>query len=276
MRQMCAGLVLALLALMVGMTMPVPAHACGADSDCMVGERSYRIVMPAGHDGASKVPVIAFAHGYKGSAAGVMRNRSLRGLAGDLGAALLAFNADGDSWILPNHPRQMESDGAAEFAYVDAVLADATMRFALDAERIMATGFSGGGMLVWNLACARSGSFAGFAPIAGTFWLKPPERCAAPITSIVHIHGDRDKTVPLEGRAIGPTKQGEVDAALALYQQFGDFGAPQDRTYGDLRCTERGNADGAILEFCLFPGGHSLRTEHLRHAWQRLSDAGQL
>lgn len=254
----------------------MPALACGPDSDCLVGDRSYRIAMPDGHDGATHVPVIAYAHGYQGSSAGAMKNGSLRRLATDLGAALLAFNSNGGSWILPNHPRQMDSDGAAEFAYVDAVLADAMARFAIDEARIMATGFSGGGMLIWNLACARSGSFAGFAPVAGTFWLKPPETCSAPVTSIVHIHGDADNVVPLDGRPIGPTKQGEVSDALALYTGFGAFEAPEAATYGDLRCEERGNATGQILDFCLFPGGHSFRTEHVRHAWDRLKEAGQL
>lgn len=265
-----------LVTVFIGILGVSPVLACGSDTDCMVGERSYRIVMPERHDGVSKVPVIAYAHGYQGSAAGVMRNGSLRGLASDLGAALLAFNSAGGSWILPNHPRQMDSDGAAEFAYVDAVLADAAERFSLDTDRIMATGFSGGGMLVWNLACARSGRFAGFAPVSGTFWLKPPTTCTAPVTNIVHIHGDRDKVVPLDGRPIGPTKQGEVSEALALYKDFGRFGTPEDNTYGSLRCEERSNTEGKLLEFCLFPGGHSFRTEHVRHAWQRLVDAGQL
>lgn len=259
-----------------GLICASPALACGPDTDCVVGDRTYRIVMPDGHDGLTKVPVIAFAHGYQGTAAGVMRNRSLRGVASDLGAALLAFNSSDGSWMIPNRPRQMDSDGAAEFAYVDAVLKDATARFALDANRIMATGFSGGGMLIWNLACVRSGSFAGFAPIAGTFWLKPPETCAAPVTSIVHIHGDNDKVVPLDGRPIGPTVQGKVSEAFALYESFGDFGGVTRTTYGDLSCEERQNATGHLLDFCLFPGGHSFRTEHVRHAWQRLVDAGQL
>ena len=254
----------------------LPALACGPDTDCMVGERSYRIVMPEGYDGSTPVPVIAYAHGYQGSSAGVMRNGSLRGLASDLGAALIAFNSAGGSWILPNHPRQMDSDGSGEFEYVDAVLEDATARFPLDGTRIMATGFSGGGMLIWNLACARSGSFAGFAPVSGTFWLKPPETCSAPVTSIVHIHGDADKVVPLDGRPIGPTKQGEVSEALALYETFGAFNGPKSVSYDGLRCEERNNDAGDVLDFCLFSGGHSFRTEYIRHAWERLSAAGQL
>ena len=254
-----------------------PAIACGAETDCVVGDRSYRIALPEGHDGSTIVPVVAFAHGYQGSAAGVMRNGSLRRMVSDLGAALIAFNAEDGSWNLPNHPRDRDSDGSREFAYVDAVLDDAAARFALDSDRIMATGFSGGGMLVWNLVCARSGSFAGFAPIAGTYWLEPPEVCDMPVASVLHIHGNADKTVPLDGRAIGDTKQGEVDEALAMYRAFGGFGPPQ-RTDNDagLVCDESTNPKGDLLSFCLFEGGHSFRTEHLRYAWDRLKRAGKL
>ncbi|WP_300037015.1 prolyl oligopeptidase family serine peptidase [uncultured Roseobacter sp.] len=253
------------------------ALACGQDSDCMVGERSYRLAMPEGHDGTSKVPVVVFAHGYRGTAAGVMRNGSLRRAVSDLGAALIALNADGGSWMLPNHPRDMDNDGASEFAYVDSVLADAAQQFAIDDARIMVTGFSAGGMLVWNLACARSDSFAAFAPIAGTFWLEPPETCAGPVASIIHIHGSSDRTVPLEGRAIGPTKQGEVDEALAMYQGYGAYGAFSSPVrYGDLACEEADNPSGDMMKFCLFDGGHSFRTEFVRFAWEQFRQSGRL
>lgn len=254
-----------------------PVFACGADTDCMLGERSYRIALPEGYDGSTDVPVVVFAHGYRGSAAGVMRNGSLRGLASDLGAALIAFNSKEGMWDLPHHPHYTQSDGSEEFAYADAVLDDAIARFPLDAERIMLTGFSSGGMLVWNLACARSDRFAGFAPIAGTFWLEPPDECDMPVASVVHIHGDADKTVPLTGRAIADTKQGEVAEALAMYGAFGGFGPmgpPVSRP--GLTCEESTNAEGDLLSFCLFEGGHSFRTEHVRYAWERLSAAGRL
>ena len=170
----------------------------------------------------------------------------------------------------------MGSDGAAEFAYFDAVLEDAAARFAIDLTRVVATGFSAGGMMVWNLACARSALFAGFVPIAGTYWAEPPATCEAPVASIIHIHGDRDKTVPLLGRSIGPTKQGEVPASLDMYRNFGGFGAAENARYGALACEERRNPSGARLDFCLFSGGHSFRTEHLRHGWEQLEQAGRL
>lgn len=256
--------------------LPFSAFACGANSDCMLGDRHYRIAMPEGHDGATKIPAILFAHGYRGSAVGVMRNNSLRRLASELGAALIAGKSVGPSWDLPNNPREMDSTGEAEFAYFDAVMSDATARFAIDPARVMATGFSGGGMMVWNLICARSGDFAGFAPIAGTFWLEPPETCEMPVASIVHIHGDADRIVPLNGRVIGPTKQGEVSEALEMYRAFGGFKEAQRADQGDLRCAQSQNDVGKIMDFCLFSGGHSFRTEHVRHAWMRLRAMGAL
>lgn len=260
----------------LGLLLSGPALACGPDTDCRIGERTYRLAMPEGHDGVTPVPAIVFSHGYRGTARGVMRNRSLRGLASDLGAALIAVKSGDQDWIIPNAPRHQDTDGEQEFAYFDAVLEDAAARYAIDRNRIVATGFSAGGMMTWNLACARPEKFAGFIPIAGTFWLQPPETCAAPATSIVHIHGDTDKTVPLLGRPIGPTRQGRVPDALEMYSRFGAFSLPQMAKYDDLTCKEQSSDAGDILEFCLFEGGHSFRTEHLRHGWQRLVEAGRL
>ena len=155
-------------------------------------------------------------------------------------------------------------------------MADAATRFALDAGRVMVTGFSAGGMMVWNLACSRPDLFAGFAPIAGTFWKAPPQSCAGPVASIVHIHGSEDRTVPLSGRVIGPTKQGDVGEALAMYQEYGRFGSAEMARVGDMDCARHSNVTEDVLEFCTFPGGHSFRREFLRYAWDRLVAAGKL
>ncbi|MEM9575844.1 MAG: alpha/beta fold hydrolase [Pseudomonadota bacterium] len=250
--------------------------ACGSNSDCPVGERFYRIFLPEAGSAADPMPALVFAHGFRGTARGVMRNPKLRALASDLGAALIAVKSVGPGWDLPNGPRTLNSDGSSEFAYFDAVLEDATSRFPIDRNRIVVTGFSAGGMMVWNLACARPDRFAGFVPIAGTFWLKPPETCARPVASIIHIHGDQDKTVPLLGRQIGPTKQGEVPAALDMYATFGSFARPERRSYEGLSCKERRTGGGDVLDFCLFSGGHRFDPAHLRHGWERLEAAGRL
>ena len=200
----------------------------------------------------------------------------LRRLVSDMGLAFIAVKSDGPGWDIPGTPSNMESTGKAEFAYFDAVIGDATNRFDIDGDRILMTGFSAGGMMAWNLACARPDLFAGFAPISGTFWIGPPDQCAQDVASIIHIHGTKDRTVPLEGRRIRQTKQGDVMEVLEMYQKHGRFDAPEMVNVDDLTCARRANLTGDVLEFCTFPGGHSFRRGFLSYAWDRLVVAGKL
>ncbi|MDF1728521.1 MAG: prolyl oligopeptidase family serine peptidase [Sulfitobacter sp.] len=247
-----------------------PALACGTDSDCAVGDRTYRIALPEGHEAGQPIGALIWSHGYRGSAAGVMRNGALRRVAAEAGLALIAAQGVRGTWDLPRGPRTFDSTGKAEMAYFEAVVADAVTRHGIDRDRLVAAGFSAGGMMVWELACQRPEMFAGFIPFSGTFWLEPPETCARPAASIVHIHGDADRTVPLLGRPIGETKQGEVPEVLAFYRQIGGFGEPTAGGAGDLACQNRTNGAGKVLEFCLFPGGHSFSTRHLAYGLSRL------
>lgn len=260
--------------ILIAMMIAPMAQACGEDTDCAVGDRVYRISMPEGQ--ADAVGAVVWAHGYRGSAAGVMRNGSLRKMVHAQGLALIAAQGVNGSWDLPYGPRTFNSTGASEFEYFEAVIADVSSQFGIDTTRLVASGFSAGGMMVWNLACARPDAFAGFIPISGTFWLKPPASCATPVANIVHLHGDRDTTVPLDGRAIGETRQGKVSDALAMYAAHGQFGPVKENNTDMLRCSEQVNPDSAILEFCLFEGGHSFRTEYLAYALERLQDVGGL
>ena len=96
-----------------------------------------------------------------------------RQMVSDMGPALIALKSADDDWVIPYAPRHMDSDGSVEFRYVEAVIEDAARRFPIDTKRLMAAGFSAGGMMVWNLACTMPERFAGFAAIAGTFWMHP-------------------------------------------------------------------------------------------------------
>jgi polyhydroxybutyrate depolymerase len=247
------------------MLLAAPALACGPDSDCPVGGRSYRLYLPPA---AAEGPVgaLVFAHGYRGAAANEMRNMALRDLADTLGLALIALQADGRDWALAHAPQAPDRAAAAEAGYVAAVLADAAARAPIDPDRRVAAGFSAGGMLTWTLACEMAGSFAGFVPMSGTFWAPVPDRCPAPAGNLVHIHGTADGTVPLTGRAIGAARQGAVQAALDLYARHGGFGAaaPPRPAPGGMRCALARNAAGKVLGTCLFDGGHTFSAERLR------------
>ena len=267
-----------LLAALFCLMFPVgSAFACGPDTDCKIGERIYRIKMPEGHDGKTPIGAIIHAHGYRGTATGVMRNKGLRKMATRLGVALIAPKSAGEDWVIPGAPRKRGVDGSVEFEYFDALIEDAAARFSIDRTRLIASGFSAGGMMVWNLACHRGELFAGFAPLAGTFWEPLPETCPSASVNLIHTHGTTDRVVPLLGRRIADTKQGSVPEALALFTRLGAFGAPAKQDSGhELDCARQINADGKILEFCTHPGGHSIKSKWIERAWREFEKIGAL
>lgn len=257
------------LAMLAGFLWPVLANACGPDTDCRIGERTYRIAVP---ETAIKGALI-HAHGYRGSAKGVMRNKALRALADELGLALIAPKSKGDDWQIPGVPSDKDTDGAAEFAFFDALVARAIAEHGIPKDQIYASGFSAGGMMVWNLACQRGSAFAGFIPIAGTFWDPVPGHCPDIGAHMVHIHGTTDRIVPIGGRRIGPTRQGDVPTALALFAKGGE--TDNERRFSkDLTCTDYDLGSERSLAFCTHPGGHSIRMDYLRVAFTILRDQG--
>jgi polyhydroxybutyrate depolymerase len=244
------------------------ALACGRDTGCMVGDRSYRIVLPDTYDGDAPIGAIVFAHGYRGTARGIMRSKGLTGLSNNLGVAFIAAQADGPEWIIPGIPSSDHRPGVDDLAYFDALIADASTRFAIDPARLVASGFSSGGMMTWHLACYRGAAFNGFVPMSGTFWAPVPQNCPSGPVDLIHYHGDADPVVPLGGRPIGDAHQGDVQEAIALISRIGGYQPVETEPTPGLDCTRQVNGDGKLLEFCLFAGKHQLKAMHLAHAWR--------
>jgi polyhydroxybutyrate depolymerase len=254
------------IAVLVALVLAGPTWACGTDTDCTIGEnRHYRVYIPPEYQPG---PAIIFAHGYRGTARGTMRNKNLLALAERLGVAFIALKSGGPDWLLPNAPGNKAVDARQELSYFDAVLRDAGARFGVKPDQTMMTGFSAGGMMTWTLACARGDVLAGYVPVAGTFWRSIPRTCDAPPTHVIHIHGLSDKTVPLGGRPIADTRQGDVPDTLKMYRAYGSFDtASSAAPVAALACDTKQNATGKVLAFCTHPGGHSFRSAWLAEAW---------
>ena len=244
------------------------AKACGRDTDCVIGDRTYRIAFPEAHDGTTPIGAIVFVHGYRGTAKGVMRNTALTALASDLGVAFIAAQAAGPDWNIPGAPSHHALEGIHELAYFDALIEDVTTRFAIDRTKLVASGFSSGAMLVWHLACYRGNSFAGFAPMSGTFWAPVPETCPTGPVNLIHYHGDEDAMVPLHGRRIENAHQGNVSEAIELISRVGDYRPVETGRTPELQCSRQVDSNGKLLELCLFPGKHQLKAKHLVRAWR--------
>jgi polyhydroxybutyrate depolymerase len=255
---------------------------CSAESGCEVEGGSYRIVLPPGLQTDRPVAAIMYFHGYQSSASQMVADEALLALAGKLGVALIAPDGLGRSWSFPGSPSRARD----EFAYVARVLDDVASRFPVDPRRIMASGFSQGGSMVWSLACRMPDRFAAFAPIAGAFWEPLPERCIGPPPALIHVHGTADTTVPLAGRTVRQgAKQADVFKSFAVLTGGRcPIAGMADRQVGlpdaPVCAPAAACGDAPRLELCLHDGGHFADTVWLERAWRltmvasRTSDAG--
>lgn len=81
--------------------------------------------------------------------------------------------------------------------FVRELIIDLQRRYEIDPARIFAAGFSIGGSLVYELACLLADRIAAVAVVGGamtTAYCNP-----ARAVSLIHIHGTKDRRVPLEG-----------------------------------------------------------------------------
>lgn len=197
-------------------------QSCGSGAaPCRVALGSYNVLLPEVR-GEGPLPVLVHFHGAGGTGAGVIRNQGMMRPFLDRGYAVIAPNGlrrdgrKGGFWsFIPGRPVLRD-----ELAFTRQVLDDAVAKFNLDRDRVLLSGFSIGGSLTWYLACQAPTEFAAFAPVAGGFWRPHPTDCAGPV-KLLHTHGWKDSTVPLEGRPIwgGVIHQGDIFQGLQLWRE---------------------------------------------------------
>ncbi len=242
------------------------AEPCGTPAgECVTAHGFYRLALPPGIEGGP-VPAVVFLHGWGGSSEGVMKNAGMLAELGSRGYALIAPEGERTSaqreqknWAV----RDGRQYGRDDIAFLAEVLDDAAAH-GVDRGRILLTGFSRGGSMVWDVACHAPRLARAYAPVAGAFWEPLPERCAGPV-DLFHTHGWSDRTVPLEGRAVagGTLTQGDTFASLRILRaalgcnpQMPDT-APTS-SEDDLWLRHWSHCPGGALDLMLHRGGHRL------------------
>lgn len=251
---------IALLVLAAVLAQAGAAVACDERAPCVVETGDYLVRPPAGWDGASALAVVVHFHGYRSSARDVMDDGELAREISAAGALLAAPGGLNGSWSIPG----ALSNGRDDLAFVRSVIADVQRRFPVDRSRLLASGFSAGGFMVWALACNAGGLFAAYASVAGAFLDPIPADCPSGPVSLRHIHGLGDTAVPMEGRKIagGRVKQSDVEASVARLRAID--GCPEAPAVllrdGELACRvwpAAACASGKEVQLCLHDGGHT-------------------
>lgn len=186
----------------------------------------YRVFVPSTYDGSKPYPLVVALHGMGGD------ENSYFDLYAQ-GAFKVEAERRGYIVACPKgrQPASMYV-GAAETDVVD-VIKEVQRSYRIDADRIYMTGHSMGGFGTWSVAMNHPDLFAGLAPVAGGGNPANMSRIAH-IPQLV-VHGDDDKTVPVERSRV------MVAAAKALSTELkyieipsGDHITVAARTFKDV------------------------------------------
>jgi polyhydroxybutyrate depolymerase len=186
-------------------------HASGVSSQQLTSgqrQRAYRLFVPSGYDGRQRLPLVLDLHGSGGNAAGQARTSGLETLAATEKFLVATLEGDGNRWNVPVQPGR-----ADDVAYASDVIDHVAGRVCLDAARVYATGFSGGGRMSSLLGCALGSRLAAIAPVSG---LRATGRCTGRKIPVLTFHGLADPQNPYDGHAPGRGAEWEESVPEAL------------------------------------------------------------
>ena len=159
-------------------------------------QRSYRLVVPSSVTTNEPVPLVLIMHGNGTDAAGIAEKTGFDAVAEREGF-LAVYPEVADEAGVWNGGYSHRADGVDDVAFLTAVVEQVAQDYAVDPDRVFATGLSGGGMMSYRLACESPDLVAAIAPIAATM-VGDCEPAGA--VSVLHVHGTEDRGIPYAGR----------------------------------------------------------------------------
>jgi polyhydroxybutyrate depolymerase len=148
---------------------------------------------PAAQAPNGRIPLVLSFHGRGDT----IENFEFTGMHVEWPQAMVVYfqGLPGGSGLLPGWQIEKGGDGDRDLKLVDVALAALRQKYAIDPDRIYATGFSNGANFTYLLWAERADVFAAFAPVAAR--LRPSVRPTVP-RPLFHIAGMQDRQIPFE------------------------------------------------------------------------------
>jgi polyhydroxybutyrate depolymerase len=223
--------------------------------------REYTVIAPTKADGSKKLPVVVVLHGLGSDRRAAASTSGIADAVDRYGFIAVLPQGVANSWNAGPCCPPATLARIDDAGFLDRVVSEVQARPDADADRTYMVGFSNGGIMAYSEACARSETFTRIVVVAGVNL----SGCSptAPV-SLLHIHGDADKTVPFDGSftpaqilasADIPPVAGSV-AAWAKADACSD--APKEDTVDGVQRTRwSGCGDDSNVELLVYPGlGH--------------------
>lgn len=166
-------------------------------------ERTYLVHLPTSYTGATDLPLIIAMHGGAGNAYN-MENISQLSVKADTENFIVVypegvkggfFNIS--SWNAGWCCGYASSSNINDVGFIDSLLNTLVGQYAIDTNRVYATGMSNGGFMSYRLACELSDRIAAIAPVECSMTMTScnPNRSVP----IIHFHSYLDTNIPYDG-----------------------------------------------------------------------------
>jgi polyhydroxybutyrate depolymerase len=157
-------------------------------------ERGYLLLPALGLGRGQPAALVVVLHQDVGSAQAVAEGLGLDSLRRE--GVTLAYPAGvGGSWNAGDCCGVAKAEGVDDVAFVDAVLDDVGRRTPIDPKRRALVGYSGGGMLAYQVLCSAHPDLVAAVEVSGSLEAHCPSTFALP--DLLSIHGAKDGTVGL-------------------------------------------------------------------------------
>lgn len=203
--------------------------------------RDYRLFVPARLRHTRHALLVAL-HPLNWSAARFERASGLDGRAADNDAVVVYPSGLGHSWAAGTCCGYAVRQRVDDVGFLVDVVQHVERRVSIDPGRIAVTGFSNGALMSYRLLCERPDLFRTAVIVAGDLVTAP----CAPATDVnlLHVHGDRDALIPVDGTGSSGLDAGGFPPAAASVARIFEADGCTGSTTVDAGAASRLEATG--------------------------------
>ena len=230
-------------------------------------QRDYILYIPELYDGNTAVPLVLNFHGYGSNAAQQMFYGDFRDIADTEGFLLVHPEGTtfiGDQFWNVGFPGL--SSNIDDVGFTEALIDELATLYAIDLDRVYATGMSNGGFMSFLLACQLSEKIAAVASVTGSMTQDTFDDCNAQHpTPVLQIHGTDDGVVLYNGNNLSIP----IADVISYWVDYNNCETtPTTTTLPDVDVS-----DGSTIEHSVYEDGdNGITTEHMKvigggHTW---------
>ena len=230
-------------------------------------QRDYILYIPEVYDGSTTVPLVLNFHGYGSNAAQQMFYGDFRDIADTEGFLLVHPEGTtfiGDQFWNVGFPGL--SSNIDDVGFTEALINELATLYAIDLDRVYATGMSNGGFMSFLLACQLSEKIAAVASVTGSMTQDTFDDCN-PLhpTPVLQIHGTDDGVVLYNGNNLSIP----IADVISYWVDYNNC----ETTPTTTMLPDVDVSDGSTVEHSVYEDGdNGITTEHMKvigggHTW---------